>query len=45
MPGTERVDAIFAGDVLTATRDLLGEGRAAQQKDGDGVKREMTIAT
>ena len=34
----ERIDGVFAEDVMAAPGDLLGEDRAAQQQHGDGVR-------
>ena len=36
----QRVDAVLARDVITATRDLLSQDRAAQHEHCDGVRRD-----
>ncbi|MET4203020.1 hypothetical protein ABIA95_005453 [Bradyrhizobium sp. LA8.1] len=35
----ERVDAVFAHDVLAAPRDLFGEDRALEQQHGERISR------
>jgi hypothetical protein len=40
----ERIDGVFAGDVVPAPRDLLGQDRSAEEQDGESVRHHRKLA-